>query len=97
MRGCDVRDALAVEVKRDRLLVRRGHGEVEVYPREARHLVNTLVKGVVRSAVQRTGNGSRSRDSGTRRWAPPPRCRQRNVYAFRLERGGLRTRRKKVG
>ena len=37
-----VRDDLAVEVKRDRLLVRRGETEVEVFPGEIRHLVNAL-------------------------------------------------------
>ena len=35
-----VRDDLAVEVKRDRLLVRRGKARVEVLPSEIRHLVN---------------------------------------------------------
>jgi len=39
-----VRDELAVEVKRDRLLVRRGKAEVEVFPGEIRHLVNALTE-----------------------------------------------------
>ena len=35
-----VRDDLAVEVSRDRLLIQRGKAEVEVFPGEIRHLVN---------------------------------------------------------
>ena len=38
-----VRDDLAVEVKRDRLMVQRGKAQVEVFPGEIRHLVNALV------------------------------------------------------
>ena len=45
-----VREDLAVEVKRDRLLVRRGDAEVEVFPGEIRHLVNALVEAGVRMA-----------------------------------------------
>ena len=35
-----VREDLAIEVKRDRLLIQRGRAEVEVFPGEIRHLVN---------------------------------------------------------
>ena len=43
-----VRDDLAVEVKRDRLLIQRGKAEVEVLPGEIRHLVNALAEAVGR-------------------------------------------------
>jgi hypothetical protein len=36
---------LAVEVKRDRLLIQRGKAEVQVFPGEIRHLVNALAEG----------------------------------------------------
>jgi hypothetical protein len=39
-----VREDLAVEAKRDRLVVRRGEMQVEVFPGEIRHLVNALVE-----------------------------------------------------
>ena len=39
-----VREDLAVEVKRDRLLVQRGEAAVEVFPGEIRHLVNALAE-----------------------------------------------------
>lgn len=35
-----MREDVAVEVKRDRLLLRRGEAEVEIFPGEIRHLVN---------------------------------------------------------
>jgi hypothetical protein len=44
-----VREDLAVEVRRDRLLVQRGKAEVEVFAGEIRHLVNALVEGAARS------------------------------------------------
>jgi hypothetical protein len=37
-----VREDLAVEVKGDRLLMRRGNAEVEVFPGEIRRFVNAL-------------------------------------------------------
>jgi hypothetical protein len=43
-----VREDLAVEVKRDRLLVRRDGAEVEVSPGEIRHLVNALAEADAR-------------------------------------------------
>lgn len=43
-----VRDDLAVEVKRDRLVVKRGHAEVEVFPHEVRHLVSALAEAAGR-------------------------------------------------
>lgn len=43
-----VRDGLAVEVKPDRLVVKRGNDEVEALPGEVRHLVNALVEGAER-------------------------------------------------
>jgi hypothetical protein len=43
-----VRDDLAIEVKRDRLVVRRGKAEVEVFPGEIRHLVNALAEAAGR-------------------------------------------------
>jgi hypothetical protein len=43
-----VRDDLAVQVRRDRLLIRRGHSEVEVFAGEIRHLVNALVEAGAR-------------------------------------------------
>jgi hypothetical protein len=45
-----VREDLAVEVKRDRLVVQRGEAEVEVLPGEIRHLVNALAEGAARLA-----------------------------------------------
>ena len=49
-----VRDDLAVEVKRDRLLIGRGSSEVEVFAGEIRHLVNALVEGAARLVDQQT-------------------------------------------
>ena len=43
-----VREDLAVEVKSDRLLVRRGEAELEVFPGEIRHLVNALAEATGR-------------------------------------------------
>ena len=43
-----IREDLAVEVKRDRLLIQRGKAEVEVFPDEIRHLVNVLAEAAVR-------------------------------------------------
>jgi hypothetical protein len=40
-----VREYLAVEVKRDRLLTQLGKAEVEVFPGEIRHLVDALEEG----------------------------------------------------
>ena len=37
-----VREDLAVEVKRDRLLIQRGKAVVEAFPGEIRHLVNAF-------------------------------------------------------
>jgi len=51
-----VREDLAVEVKRDRLLVRRGQAEVEVYPHEVRHLVNALAEGAGRLVEWQRGD-----------------------------------------
>jgi hypothetical protein len=42
-----VREDLAVEVKSDRLLVRRGEAAVEVFPGDIRRLVNALAKAGV--------------------------------------------------
>ena len=39
-----VREDLVVDVKRDRVVVRRGEAEVEVLPHEIRHLVNALAE-----------------------------------------------------
>jgi len=47
-----VRDDLAVEVKRDRLLIGRGNSEVEVFAGEVRHLVDALVEGAARMVDQ---------------------------------------------
>ena len=52
-----VRDDLAVEVKRDRLLVRRGEAEMVVFPGEIRHLVNALAEAAVRLVDQRAQEG----------------------------------------
>ena len=52
-----VRENLAVEVKRDRLLVRRGKAEVEVFPSEIRHLVNVLTEATVRFVDQKAQGG----------------------------------------
>jgi hypothetical protein len=41
-----VRGDLAVEVKRDRLVVRRDEANVEVFPDEIRHLVNALAEAL---------------------------------------------------
>ena len=46
-----VREDLAVEVKRDRLLIRRG--QVEVFPGEIRYLVNALAEAAVRLVYQK--------------------------------------------
>ena len=43
-----MREDLAVEVKRDRLLVHRGKAEVEILLGRMRHLVNALVEGSAR-------------------------------------------------
>jgi hypothetical protein len=43
-----VREDLAVEVKRDRLLIQRGKVGVEVFPGEIRHLVNALAEAAAR-------------------------------------------------
>jgi hypothetical protein len=43
-----VRDDLAVEVKRDRLLVRRGRAEVDVFPGGIRHPLSALAKATGR-------------------------------------------------
>ncbi len=48
-----VREDLAVEIRRDRLLIQRGGAQVEVFPGEIRHLVNPLVKAVVRLVEQK--------------------------------------------
>jgi hypothetical protein len=45
-----VRDDLAVEVKRDRLVIQRGKGEVEVFP--IRYLVNALAEALGRWYAQ---------------------------------------------
>jgi len=47
-----VRENLAVEIKRDRLLVQRGKAEVEVFPQEVRHLVNALAEAAARLVDQ---------------------------------------------
>ena len=52
-----VRDDLAVEVKRNRLLIRRGNAAVEVLPGEIRHLVNALAEGAVRLVGQKDEEG----------------------------------------
>jgi hypothetical protein len=41
-----VRENLAVEVKRDRLVIQRGNSEVEVFPNEIRHLANAPVRAL---------------------------------------------------
>jgi hypothetical protein len=46
-----VREDLAVEVKRDRLIIQRGSTEVEGFPSEIRHLVNALSRALVGSRV----------------------------------------------
>ena len=45
-----VRDDLAVEVRHDRLVIKRGKASVEVLPGEIRHLVNALVEAATRLA-----------------------------------------------
>ena len=52
-----VREDLAVEVKRDRLLIQRGKAEVEVFPGEIRHLANALVEAGVRCVVKPSRGG----------------------------------------
>ncbi|HSR29056.1 MAG TPA: hypothetical protein VLY63_00725 [Anaerolineae bacterium] len=52
-----MREDLAVEVKRDRLLVRRGRVEMEVLPGEIRHLVNALAEATGRLVDQVTQEG----------------------------------------
>ena len=49
-----MREDLAVKVKRDRLVVRRGQAVVEVLPGEVRHLVNALAEGAGRLVGQKT-------------------------------------------
>ena len=60
-----VREDLAVEVKRDRLLIQRGKAEVEVFPGEIRHLVNALARRgrqVSNSAFSRPPKNPQQRD-----------------------------------
>ena len=58
-----VRENLAVEVKRDRLVVRRGKAEVEVFPGEIRHLVNALAEAAARLVDRSTTKlGKQSQD-----------------------------------
>jgi hypothetical protein len=45
-----VREDLAVEVNRDRLLIQRGNAEVEVLPGGIRYLANALTEIAVRVA-----------------------------------------------
>jgi hypothetical protein len=52
-----VREDLAVEVKSDRLLVRRGEAEVEVFPGEIRYVVNALAEAAVRLVDQKAQEG----------------------------------------
>ena len=52
-----VRDDLAVEIKRDRLLIQRGKAEVEVFPGEIRHLVNALAEAAGRLVDQKAQEG----------------------------------------
>ena len=52
-----VRDDLAVEVKSDRLVVRRGKAEVEVFPSEIRHLVNALVEAAASLVDRKVAEG----------------------------------------
>jgi hypothetical protein len=61
-----VRDDVAFEVKRDRLLVRRGKTEVVVFSGEIRHLVNALVEAVPGSHRGQAGAGSSPRESPRR-------------------------------
>jgi hypothetical protein len=43
-----VRDDLAIEDKRDRLVIQHGEAEVVAFPEEIRHLVNALSEAAVR-------------------------------------------------
>jgi hypothetical protein len=52
-----VRGDLAVEIKRDRLLIQRGKSGVEVCPNEIRHLVNALAEAGA-SMSQRQAQGT---------------------------------------
>ena len=52
-----MREDLAVEVRRDRLLIQRGQAEVEVFPGEIRHLLSALADGGARSEVQDVRKG----------------------------------------
>ncbi len=52
-----VREDLAVEVKRDRLLLRRGEAEVDVFRDEIRHLVNALAEAAGRVVDQGNQEG----------------------------------------
>ena len=52
-----VREDLAVEVRRDRLLIQRGKTEVEVLSGEIRHLVNALVEATARLGDQKAQEG----------------------------------------
>ena len=49
-----MRGDLAVEIKRDRLLIQRGEAEVEVFPGEIRQLVNALAEAAARLVDQQT-------------------------------------------
>jgi hypothetical protein len=58
MRGViRVRQDLAIEIKRDRLVVQRGETEVEVFPGEIWHLVNTSAEAAVRRVDRRAQEG----------------------------------------
>ena len=48
-----MREDLAVESKRDRLLVRRGHAEVEVFRGEIWHLANASAQAAATLVGQR--------------------------------------------
>ena len=52
-----VREDLAVEAKRDRLLIQRGKAEVDVFPGEIRHLVNALAEATERLVDQKLQQG----------------------------------------
>ena len=47
-----VGEDLAIEIRRDRLLIQRGKAEVEVFPGEIRHLVSALVEVETRLAAE---------------------------------------------
>jgi hypothetical protein len=44
-------------VKSDRLVIRRGEAEVEVFPNEIRHLANALAEAAVRVVDQKAEEG----------------------------------------